>query len=1279
MPEAGEIVGHHEPHAAEPAAVPVGSSSVTNVNRDLDPILSWLKSVKPRLDVTDGELLELFWQAHPRFQFFSSLAWGANLIDIGAGGGGLAHWKKWIKPARSDLNLYGVDRTTGEHRALYAGWEAIDLDDEMPSFPGIELNAFYTTHLIEHLAAPQSLIKWLSDRAPPGARIYVEWPSPSTIALPRRDELIRHGVDVVISNFADDLTHRETLDLPLVLRWLAEAGLEVVSSGAIDLGILGEELFARASDRDTRSMGYWSMMQFSLFAVAVKPGQPADVDSGAPTVRRTPMPLGTQTPAPEEPTETSNDRLVRWLKSRQQRLAVREEDLVELFWRVHPRFQFLKSLPWGWNVLDIGAGNGGLAHWRGWLKPERGDLALYGVDREPGEFRELYAGWETIDLDRGVPSFAGRRFNGFIASHLIEYLGMPETLIGWLGERAEPGARLYIEWTGPSSLDLPTREQLQKHGIEVMTSNFIDDWEHKQAPDLERMENWLADAGFNVMASGTIDLGILGEELFARAADRAVRSMGYWSLTRSSLYTVAVKSSEAVTSKRAARISSAERPVVQVKKRAAPEAAPSAASSRTKMRFDASALSVPDPDLRRFAFSTSRALAPRSRQYDPGSLEIHWVIPDFCPGAGGHMNIFRICNRLEASGHRLTLWIRDPQFHDDPDAAKATLNRHFQPLAATVRFADTGLSEAAGDIIVATDAWTVPLVFSAWQFKRRFYFVQDFEPAFVPMGARYLAAEATYRRDLDCICGGPWLEQLMRDHYGRWARKFWQAADPTVYYPSERSEEIGRTRRIAFYFRGFTERRAVELGLLALELLARRGIQFHVDFFGQHELPFAAVPYPATNHGICDDVTLAQLYQTATIGVVFSATNYSIVPQEMMACGLPVVDLDVESTRATYDLGAVKLAAPDPQAIAEAIEAMLADPMARQAQVERALSWVNEFSWGQSANLVETAFRDRLAELGFIAAAPTINRSKETFATVVIPTLDGGDLLRNVIDSVLAQRLPGPLQLICIDSSSTDGTAEYLAAHPNVKLITIDRADFQHGRTRNLGADAAAGEFVAFLTQDALPVDDCWLYNLVCCLINHPNAGGVFGRHIAYPTASEFIKQDLIRHFAGFDDLPVCVSLEDSKIRDMFAETSGRQRLHFYSDNNSALRKSVWQAIRFPEVEFGEDQLFALELLKQGHGKAYSRHGVVYHSHDDAPDIVERRAYIEAKFYYERFGYRLLHSEAHAEQSLVGLNAADQRLARERALPTQPLARRLAQNAARVDGYRRAMREYQPI
>jgi glycosyltransferase involved in cell wall biosynthesis len=586
-----------------------------------------------------------------------------------------------------------------------------------------------------------------------------------------------------------------------------------------------------------------------------------------------------------------------------------------------------------------------------------------------------------------------------------------------------------------------------------------------------------------------------------------------------------------------------------------------------RIPYGRSAVTVVDPEVRRFGSTGSPALSPLSNDFNPSALDIHWVIPDFCPGGGGHMNIFRICNYLESFGHKITIWIRDPVFHKDPISAKQTLHRHFQPLQGTIRFADEALTEASGDIVVATDAWSVPLACSAWMFKRRFYFVQDFEAAFSPMSSRYLLAESTYRMDLDCICAGPWLERLMIGKYGRWARKFWQAADRSVYRPAER-KSASLIPRIAFYCRAFSERRAVELGLLALELLVKRGVGFHVDFFGQGELPFASVPYEATNHGVCDAPALARIYQQADIGVVFSATNYSIVPQEMMACRLPLLDLDVESTRAVYDPGTVRLAKPEPRAIADAIQCMLADPDGRTLQADRAAAWVNQFSWRESANLVHAAFVERLNELGFEPANPAVLGSSELFATVVIPTLNGGDLLKEVIERVLSQGVPGNVQLVCIDSGSSDGTMEFLESHAEVELIKIKKAEFQHGRTRNAGVAAARGEFVAFLTQDALPVDDRWLYNLVCTLVSYPHAGGVFGRHIPYEHVSEFVKRDIAAHFAQFDDLPVCIILTDPEMAKLYTDVFGRQKLHFYSDNNSCLRKSIWKSVPIPEVDF---------------------------------------------------------------------------------------------------------------
>jgi len=121
--------------------------------QDIERFVAWLRSAKRRMSVSDDDLLEMVWQVHPRFRFFKSLPWGVNLVDLGAGEGGLVHWKKWLKPQRPDLNLYGVDLSAGAHKDLYAGWETINLDKERPDFAGVKLNGVVAGHLIEYLAA----------------------------------------------------------------------------------------------------------------------------------------------------------------------------------------------------------------------------------------------------------------------------------------------------------------------------------------------------------------------------------------------------------------------------------------------------------------------------------------------------------------------------------------------------------------------------------------------------------------------------------------------------------------------------------------------------------------------------------------------------------------------------------------------------------------------------------------------------------------------------------------------------------------------------------------------------------------------------------------------------------------------------------------------------------------------------------------------------------------------------------------------------------------------
>lgn len=351
---------------------------------------------------------------------------------------------------------------------------------------------------------------------------------------------------------------------------------------------------------------------------------------------------------------------------------------------------------------------------------------------------------------------------------------------------------------------------------------------------------------------------------------------------------------------------------------------------------------------------------PEAR-FDLRRMRICWIIPDFNPGAGGHMTIFRIASHLESYGHEVSFLVQNPLRHRTGEEAAQTINAHFQPFRGRVAMLGAELPTLEGDALIATDRFTCYPARALAGFRRKFYFVQDYETQFYAMGTEALLAEGTYAMGFDCLCAGDWLAMLMRERFGAWAMSWPLAYDPSVYFLDDATPRD--EGRIAFYGRFVTERRVVELGIMALDILHARGVRFHVDFFGC-PLDGLRAGYAHTSHGVLTPGELGDVYRRATLGVVFSATNHSLVNREMMACGLPVLDLDVGSVRAGFPREALHCVPPEPELIADALQALLADASRRARLRYAGLAHIAGMSWDVSARLVEQAIAARIAEGG---------------------------------------------------------------------------------------------------------------------------------------------------------------------------------------------------------------------------------------------------------------------------------------------------------------------------
>lgn len=339
---------------------------------------------------------------------------------------------------------------------------------------------------------------------------------------------------------------------------------------------------------------------------------------------------------------------------------------------------------------------------------------------------------------------------------------------------------------------------------------------------------------------------------------------------------------------------------------------------------------------------------------DRDRLHLAFVIPPFQRGSGGHSTIFGLIGRLERMGHTCTIWVNTNSSVAPPAVLRRNIVDWFAPVAAPV-FVGFDAWHGA-DVAIATGWDTAHPVAMLPGCGARAYLVQDHEPEFFATSADRLWAEQTYDLGLHPICASRWLRDLLAERHGVEGSYFHLGVDHDVYrpLPCERRRDT-----VVFYARAATARRAVPLGVLALEELCARRPATRVVAFGQQKRLQTVFAHESL--GVATPARLAAAYSESTVGLCLSLTNYSLIPQEMMACGLPCVDIAGGSSEAVFGAdGPVDLASADPVALADAIEALLDDEAHWRARSNAGLAFVADASWDAAAQRVEAGLRRAL-------------------------------------------------------------------------------------------------------------------------------------------------------------------------------------------------------------------------------------------------------------------------------------------------------------------------------
>ncbi|CAA9419372.1 MAG: Rhamnosyltransferase [uncultured Rubrobacteraceae bacterium] len=238
-------------------------------------------------------------------------------------------------------------------------------------------------------------------------------------------------------------------------------------------------------------------------------------------------------------------------------------------------------------------------------------------------------------------------------------------------------------------------------------------------------------------------------------------------------------------------------------------------------------------------------------------------------------------------------------------------------------------------------------------------------------------------------------------------------------------------------------------------------------------------------------------------------------------------------------------------------------------------------------------------------------------ASVVVLTLNAGPDFAATLDAVFAQKTAFDFEVIVLDSGSTDGTRELARARGAI-VHDVPGSTFDHGATRDLGLSLAAGEYVALLVQDAVPLDDRWLAAMIENMEGDPLVAGVYGRQLARPGSSPLARV-----------LVTNAPTAGHERREQYAGGPGRYRklppaqrraLALFDNVSSCVRRSVWEEVPFGRTGFGEDLRWGERAVARSHKLVYEPRSAVVHSHERGPLYDLRRHYAEGRLLVDLFG-----------------------------------------------------------
>ena len=211
---------------------------------------------------------------------------------------------------------------------------------------------------------------------------------------------------------------------------------------------------------------------------------------------------------------------------------------------------------------------------------------------------------------------------------------------------------------------------------------------------------------------------------------------------------------------------------------------------------------------------------------------------------------------------------------------------------------------------------------------------------------------------------------------------------------------------------------------------------------------------------------------------------------------------------------------------------------------------------------------------------------------VIIPVYRPDEKLEKLIERLNQQTVEPAhiffMQTMTEDEAEDTRVRKILEKSKHGTIVPIGKLEFDHGGTRNKGAQMSEAEFMLFMTQDAVPEDPVLIEKLLQAVQQKDTIAAAYGRQLpddkvgvieTYTRQFNYPEESLIK---GKEDLPRL------GIKTYFcSNVCAMYRRDIYLKMGGFVTKTI----------FNEDMIMAANMVQAGYQIAYAAEAKVVHAH----------------------------------------------------------------------------------